>query len=182
MSDPQPSNYPSDPSWQAPSPAGYPDPPQTPTYQQFEQPGQATEPVSPVTYPTSGDPATAVMPPGAVHYPVPGYPAPPGYPVPGYPFVAAPATNGMAIAALVVSIVGMLGICAYGLGGYLGIVGAILGHVSRKQIRERGEGGDGLAMAGLIVGWIAGGIAVLATIGFIILGIVVANQDSGSNY
>ncbi|NGZ99818.1 DUF4190 domain-containing protein [Nocardioides sp. W3-2-3] len=65
----------------------------------------------------------------------------------------------MAIASLVVSIVG-LGLCC----GGPSIVGAILGHVARKQIRERGEGGAGLALAGVIVGWIAFAIFVAVAI------------------
>ena len=84
-----------------------------------------------------------------------GYPAPYAYPAP---------TNGLAIASLVVSIIAMAGLCAYGLGGYLGIVGLIMGVVSRRQIRERGGDGDGLALAGVIIGSISAAIAVIATI------------------
>jgi hypothetical protein len=101
-----------------------------------------------------------------------------GYPVAAYPVGPTQNTNGMAIASLVVSIVGMVGLCAYGLGGYLGIVGAILGQVARRQIRERGENGDGLALAGVIIGWIAGGIAILATIGLVALIGYAISQDS----
>jgi hypothetical protein len=71
----------------------------------------------------------------------------------------------MAVASMVVSIVGIAGLCAYGLGGFLGAVGAILGHVARRQVRERGEGGDGMALAGIIVGWISVGLAVITVAG-----------------
>lgn len=57
-------------------------------------------------------------------------------------------TNGMAIAGLVVAIHG------FGLPG-LGLVGAILGHVARAQIRTSGEDGDGLAIGAIAVGWIS---------------------------
>ena len=108
---------------------------------------------------------------------------PPAYPQYGYPMVvAAPPTNGLAIASLVVSLVGVFGLCGYGLGGYIGIVGAILGHVGRRQIRERGEGGDGLALAGVIVGWITAGIAVAATILIVVLIVVAVNSDSSNDY
>jgi hypothetical protein len=73
----------------------------------------------------------------------------------------------MSIASLVVSLVGVAGLICYGAGGILGIVGAILGHVARKQIRERGEGGDGMALAGIIVGWIS------TALGLIIVALVV---------
>jgi hypothetical protein len=84
--------------------------------------------------------------------------------MPPYGYPPAPRTNGMAIAAMVVSIVGLVGLCGYGVGGFIGIAGAVLGHVSRRQIRERGEDGDGYALAGVVIGWIATAIAVLATI------------------
>ncbi len=93
-----------------------------------------------------------------------GYPQQGGLPngYPPYPYPQP--VNGLAIASLVVSVVAMAGLCGYGLGGYLGIVGLVLGVVARRQIRERGNGGDGLALAGLIVGGIATAIAVLATL------------------
>lgn len=110
--------------------------------------------------------AYAQQQPVAYAYQQPGYAQPAyGYPPYGYP-VSEP-TNGIAIAALVVSIVGAAGLCAYGLGGYLGIVGAILGHVAGRQIRERGGQGAGMAKAGVIIGWIVTGIAVLATIALV---------------
>jgi MFS family permease len=105
-------------------------------------------------YPTSGA------------YPASGAPASPaGYNAYGYgyaqPVPVTRQTNGMSIAAMVISIVGAVALVCYGFGGLLGIVGAILGHVSRKQIRERGEGGGGMAMAGIVVGWISTALAVI---------------------
>ncbi|WP_422771937.1 DUF4190 domain-containing protein [Plantactinospora sp. WMMC1484] len=174
MTDPQQSGYSGDPSWQAQPPAqpgayqdsGYQPMYQDPTGQAVPaQPYQAGYPVQ--AYPTDTDPISGqpVM--------APGYP-PPGYPV----ATAGPSTNGLSIAAMVVSIVGALGLCGYGLGGYLGAVGAILGHVASKQIRERGEGGAGFAKAAIIVGWIATGIAILATIALVIFFVWLANQPS----
>lgn len=42
------------------------------------------------------------------------------------------------------------------------LVGIILGHVAKRQIRRTGEGGSGLATAGLVLGYIflIAGIAV----------------------
>jgi hypothetical protein len=56
-------------------------------------------------------------------------------------------TNGLAIGALIASITGIF---TAGLGAILGV---ILGHVARAQIRQTGEAGDGLAVAGLIIGY-----------------------------
>ncbi|GHJ56829.1 hypothetical protein Nm8I071_61360 [Nonomuraea sp. TT08I-71] len=174
--------YPPPPGgWHDPSAAAGPQssPPADPTLPMAGNPipAQPTSadpyaPADPYAGMKSGDPyAAAGYPPGA-------YPPPAGYPGYGYP--PAPKQNGLAIAAMVVSIIGALGLCGYGLGGYIGVVGAILGHVSRKQIRERGEGGEGFATAGIIVGWIATALAVLATIAIVIFIVWAANHDSSS--
>lgn len=82
--------------------------------------------------------------------------APPAYPT--YPAYPAPAvsqpTNSLAIASLVCSLAGVATCIS-------APVGAILGHIARRQIRERGEAGDGMALAGIIVGWIITGVMVL---------------------
>ena len=57
-------------------------------------------------------------------------------------------TNGSAIASLVLSILGL-----FGIGSLLGI---IFGHRARQEIRASGgyQGGDGLATAGIVIGWV----------------------------
>ena len=52
------------------------------------------------------------------------------------------ATSGLAIASLVCAILG------------LSIPAVICGHMARSRIRETGEGGDGLAVAGLVIGYL----------------------------
>ncbi|WP_217183723.1 DUF4190 domain-containing protein [Streptomyces sp. AC495_CC817] len=69
-------------------------------------------------------------------------------------------TNGLAIATLV------LGICGFA------IVPVIMGHIALRQIRERGDAGSGLAIAGLILGYIA-----LA--GYIVIGIMMIAVIAG---
>jgi peptidyl-prolyl cis-trans isomerase B (cyclophilin B) len=70
-------------------------------------------------------------------------------------------TNVLAIVSLVTSIIG------------LSIVGIITGHIGMNQIKKRGESGRGLAIAGLILGylglvvvviWIAVAIAAAAAV------------------
>jgi hypothetical protein len=51
-------------------------------------------------------------------------------------------TNGFAIASLVLSLVG------------LSVLAIIFGHVSRSQMKRTGESGEGLATAGLILGYV----------------------------
>jgi hypothetical protein len=87
-------------------------------------------------------------------YPQSAVPASPGYGY-GYPAPAVRQTNGLAIAAMVVSLASIV-VC-----GFPAIVGAIMGHVARKQIRERGEDGDGMALTGVIVGWIVFALTII---------------------
>jgi uncharacterized membrane protein len=62
-----------------------------------------------------------------------------------------PATNGLAIASFVLGLVGWVP-CGIG-----SIVAIVLGFVARTQIRDSGgrQGGDGLALAGIVLGFVA---------------------------
>ncbi|TFV68220.1 UNVERIFIED_ORG: DUF4190 domain-containing protein [Bacillus sp. AZ43] len=103
-------------------------------------------PGPPPAYPPAGYP-----PPG---YPPPGYGPPPGYPPPGYPVYGRP-TNTLAILALVMAFV-------------FAPAGLVLGIVARRQIRQTGEDGDGLALAGIIVGGIVTALFVFFIVFWII--------------
>jgi hypothetical protein len=89
--------------------------------------------------------------------PPPGYGGPPGYGVPGYGFPPGYGyprpTNTLAILSLVMAFV-------------FSPVGLVLGIVARRQIRQTGEQGDGLALAGIIVGGIGTALAVLGFLFF----------------
>jgi hypothetical protein len=71
-------------------------------------------------------------------------------------------TNGLAIAAMVLGIVWV-----YWVGSILAL---IFGYIARRQIKQRGQNGDGMAIAGIVLGWV--GIASLIVI--IIVAIVAA--------
>jgi hypothetical protein len=79
-------------------------------------------------------------------------------------------TNGLAIASLVCSLAG-LATCISA------PVGIVLGHIAKRQIRETGEQGEGLATAGLWVGYILTGLGVLLFLGW--LAIVIFAFGSG---
>lgn len=124
-----------------------------------------------------GPPVTAAGPQGPV---VPSAPAPwgtPGYaPWGGYGFVPAPRTNPLAIWSMCVSIGGLaLGLFCL-LPALACPVGAILGHVSLSQISKSGDQGRGLALAGVIIGWLATAVGLLLTV---LLFAVVASGDPG---
>jgi hypothetical protein len=100
-------------------------------------------------------------------YDNPPPPPPPQYgaSVPGAPG-GQPKTSGKAIASLVTGILALPGICCWPLGLVLGIVGIVLGVLSRKEI-EGSQGqvkGAGLALAGLICGAVAIVIIVIVLI------------------
>ncbi|MFO1532459.1 MAG: DUF4190 domain-containing protein [Thermoplasmatota archaeon] len=96
--------------------------------------------------------APAMGPPGQGASFQMGQPAMGGYP-PGHQ-----KTSGMAIAALVLGIVGL---CPY-IGIIVGLIALILGIVARKNIRQNPSmKGDGLALTGIILGAVGLAISVL---------------------
>jgi len=80
----------------------------------------------------------------------------PIYPEPSVP--PAPPTNSLAIASLLSGILAWLGV--FGIGGILAV---IFGHMAKNEIRNSPEpqSGDGLATAGLVLGYINIAIVVI---------------------
>ena len=78
-------------------------------------------------------------------------------------FVYGPRTNSSAVASLVFGILSWF-LCPL-IGGILAIV---FGHVARVQIRRTNEGGGGLAVAGLILGYFHS-VAFVLVVGFWLL-------------
>lgn len=103
-----------------------------------------TQPVAPVQ-----------TPPHQQAYPPPGYAPPP--PV-TYPVPTGQRTNGMAIASLVLGI-----IWVYWVGSVLAL---IFGYIGKSQIENSGgaQGGRGLAIAGIVLGWVGVGVLILLLI------------------
>jgi hypothetical protein len=84
-------------------------------------------------------------------------PAPPVPPPPPVPVAPAVPSSGLAIASLV------LGICGLTILPLLAsILAIIFGYMARRDIRQRPDevSGEGMAMAGIVMGWIAVGLAV----------------------
>jgi hypothetical protein len=133
------------------------------------QPGYgATQPAS--AYPTAAPAAYPGAAPGPYAGAGPSQPYGYGQPVP----YGAPATrksNGLAIASLVCSCAGIFLI------GIPAVVGIIFGFVARAQIRRSNgaQGGDGLALAGIIVGF-----AVLAIVVVVIAVTATHNNDQNT--
>lgn len=72
-----------------------------------------------------------------------------------------PRTNGSATGALVCGILGtMVGVTS--------IPAVILGHKARAEIRRSGEQGDGMALAGLVLGYLVIGFIALMVVGVVL--------------
>jgi peptidyl-prolyl cis-trans isomerase B (cyclophilin B) len=96
----------------------------------------STQPYNPPSYGT----------PPYEPYGYPGHPYPPyQYPYP------APRTNALAIASLV---------CAF----LFAPLGIVFGHLSLSQIRRSGEDGRGLALAGMVIGYVVTIATILAVV------------------
>ena len=80
-------------------------------------------------------------------------PYPGGY----YPVVNNP-TSGLAIGALICGIAEIFTL------GFAAVPAVILGHLARQQIRRTGERGEGMAIAGLVLGYLGIGIWTLIII------------------
>ena len=78
----------------------------------------------------------------------------------------APPQNGLAITSLVLGIVSIVA----GTLIFTAIPGVVCGHIARRQMRESpgAQSGEGMAIAGLILGY----IAIILTLAFIVLMVV----------
>ena len=92
--------------------------------------------------------------------------------------VAVPKTNILAIVALVTGIAGLTVVPFVS-----SIVAVVTGHMARKEVRRTGEQGDGLALAGLITGYIGIGLGLLVAVLLIaFFGIVLASGINSYGY
>jgi hypothetical protein len=153
---PQPSQQPDRSPWETPAPdqppfqrsPAYPPPPNqwpygsSPSYQSPYGPSPSYQsPYVPLHKPSPYDPASYRQQPYGTQY-WQGQPPDAG-------------TNGLAVAALVLGI-----LWVFWIGSFLAI---ILGHIALGQIKATGQRGHGMALAGVILGYLAG-FAILATL------------------
>jgi len=134
-------------------PGGYPSPtpPVPPQY------GGPPAPPPPPVY--GAPPAPYGAPPTGYGVPAPGYPTPPPAPTPT-------GTNGFAIAALILGIIGGV------------LLSVIFGFVALSQIKRTGQKGRGMAIAGLII---SGAWVVLLCAGVIIAAVFSSAQSRSSS-
>lgn len=152
-------NFPGQPEQPQGQPA-YPAQPEQP-YGQPAYPAQPEQPYGQPAYPAQPEQAGYPTPQG---YPAPeaygtqqGYPQQ-GYAQPGYP-ATPPRTNLLAILSLVFAFV-------------FAPAGIVLGHISKKQLKTSGEGGAGLATAGLVLSYIFTVIGLLIIAFYIVFAVI----------
>jgi hypothetical protein len=134
-----------------PPPGGAPDP-----YQPPQPYGQSYNPYAADPAPVS-DPAPYGQQPVAAYQPYQAqspYGAQPPYGPPMY--IAVNPTNTLAILALVFAFL-------------FPIAAIVMGHIAKKQIAQTGEQGEGMATAGLVLGYIFTGIGALVCAGYVAL-------------
>ncbi|GMA28174.1 DUF4190 domain-containing protein [Arenivirga flava] len=92
------------------------------------------------------------------------------YAQPEQPYASAPAygyqqqgqkTNTLAIVSLIASLAGLIT-------GISAIVGIITGHIALSQIKKTGENGRGLALGGLITGYVLTALTIIGIIAAVV--------------
>jgi hypothetical protein len=83
----------------------------------------------------------------------------------GYPpqQMVRPSTNSMAIAALT------CGVAEFFTMGLTAIPAIVLGHAARRQMRRTGQRGDGMALAGVVLGWVGVGLLAALVVGLVVV-------------
>ena len=162
---------------QPPTPPPYGQPPVSPPYgaqPPVTPPPYGQPPVSPPygaqppVAPPYGQPAAYGVQPPAYGSPPP-YVQPGGYAQPAYGFPK----NSLAVWSLVLGIVSFVLSCGF----FTGVPAIIVGSKAKKAVAEGQANNGGMATAGIILGWVATGLAV---IGIVIIIIIAAtgNWDS----
>lgn len=82
-------------------------------------------------------------------------------------------TNGLAIASLA------CGVAQFAFGPLPTIPAIVLGHMARHQIKRTGEQGAGMALAGLLLGWAAVILGVLAVLGIALIVVTHSGHAAG---
>jgi hypothetical protein len=106
-------------------------------------------------------------------------PAPQGQSPYPYPYTASRPTNSLAIVSLVTGLASFVILPVLA-----AVVAVVTGHMARRQVRQTGESGSGLALAGLILGYVNIGLAVIAIAILVVLvvagfGLLAASSQTG---
>ena len=136
-----------------------------------------SEPDKPGTPPPSQPVPPPPPPPQYGAYPG-SYPPPPPQPYAGYTPPPTGPKNGLGIAALVVAIIALV-FCWTVVGGIiLGVAAVVLGFVGRSRVKRGEATNGGVAIAGIVLGF----LALIASLAFIAIWIGVFEEVGGTDY
>lgn len=141
----------------------------------YDVPAARSEPPAYAPPAVSAEPPSYAPPPPQYNLPQ-GQPGQPGYP-PAYGGAMVQQQNNTALIALILGIVSFLGLSLLG-----AIPAVILGRNARKEIAASGGmmTGDGMAQAGIILGWINIALSVVGFCAFCVLPLILAAAGGGS--
>ena len=123
------------------------------------------------------EPDKPVPPPYQGAYPG-SYPPPPPQPYAGFTPPSTGPRNGLGVAALVIAIIALV-FCWSVFGGViLGIAAVIIGFVARGRVKRGEATNGGVAIAGIVLGF----LAIIVSLVFIPIWIGVFNEVGGSDY
>jgi hypothetical protein len=109
---------------------------------------------------------------------VPQPPRQPVYYAPVAPVYVAPVaapTNTLAVVSMIFGIAGWVVLPVIG-----ALVAVITGHISLGQLKRGSEGGKGMAVTGVVLGWVQLGLTVLFVGFWVLLGLTVLGTAAGS--
>ncbi len=81
--------------------------------------------------------------------------------------------RSLAIAAMILGITGLTGFMLCGFAIFCGPIAVVLGHMARKTTKRHPQLGDGMAVTGLVTGYIGSGMIVAFIVVFVVLLLVV---------
>ncbi len=115
-------------------------------------------------------------------YPDPYHPYPGGYPPPapygGYPPQPVAPKNGLAIASLVLAVIGLLSVATVFAPIGLGVVAVIIGVIAHGRVKRGTANNGGVAIAGIVLG----GLAIVVGLAFIAIWTTVWKDVGGGDY
>ncbi len=139
------------------SPPPAPPAPQSPPNPYLVERGRAPETAVASAYPAAPPAPSYSSPAPAPYQPHPT--APPGvvpYTIQGQAYAhSAPRTNTLALVSMILSLAAIVF-------GLTALAGVVCGHIALSQIRRTGEAGRGMALTGVIVGYVVTGLFILA--------------------
>lgn len=154
--------------------------------EQPHQPSQPVQPPPPSQPPSQGYPpqqaaGSGYPPPPQQQYQPGTYPPAPPQPYSGYAAPPATPKNGMGTTALVLGVIGLVTSWLI-VGIVFGLIAVILGFVGRGRVKRGEATNGGVALAGIVLGFLAIIIGVVCTVFYVMAGSFFMNELGGRDF